>query len=112
MGDETVVQMREFKKGVGAAGNVLERYMIRLLGPIGKKITESTKAGRAMALIGVVTILVSLVLIFTDATWFSTSQRKGRQYVNITYEQKGYGLAFVAGVGLYIAGIMQKKSRK
>ncbi len=111
MGDETVVQMREFKKGVGAAGNVLERYLIRLLGPIGRKIAESTKAGRVMALIGVVTVLVSLILIFTNATWFHSFEKKGHAYVNITYEKKGYGIAFLAGIGLYVAGILQKKRR-
>lgn len=111
MGDETVVQMREFKKGVGAAGSVLERYMIRLLGPIGRKIAGASKAGRVMALIGVVTIAVSLALIFTDATWFRTFERKGHQYVNITYESKGYGVAFLAGLGLYVFGVMQKKTK-
>ncbi len=111
MGDETVVQMREFKKGVGAAGNVLERYLIRLLGPFGRKIAEATKAGRVMALIGIVTLIASLVLIFTNATWFSTSAKKGHEYVHITYEKKGYGIAFLAGLGLYMVGVMQKKSR-
>ncbi len=109
MGDETVVQMREFKKGMGAAGNVVERYMIRVLGPIGKKIAAASKAGRAMALIGVATVLVSLVLIFTNATSFRTFEKKGHQYVNITYERKGYGIAFLAGLGLYIVGVVQKK---
>jgi len=109
MGDETRVQMREFKKGVGAAGNVVERYMIRLLGPIGKKIAEATKAGRGMALIGITAVVVSLVLIFADATWFRSFERKGHKYVNITYEQKGYGIAFLAGLGLFVVGIMQKK---
>ncbi len=111
MGDETRVQINEFKKGVGAAGNVVERYMIRLLGPIGRKIEEATKAGRIMALIGVVAVVVSLVLIFTDATWFHASERKGHKYVNITYERKGYGVAFLAGLGLFAVGIMQKKKR-
>lgn len=111
MGDETVVQMREFKKGVGAAGSVLERYMIRLLGPIGRKIAESSKAGRAMALVGVVTIITSLVLIFTNATWFRTFEKKGHAYVYITYEKKGYGIAFLAGLGLFVVGVMQKKSK-
>ncbi len=111
MGDETVVQMREFKKGIGAAGNVLERYLIRVLGPVGRKIAEATKTGRIMALIGVVTIVVSLALIFTDATWFRTFEKKGHQYVYITYEQKGYGVAFLAGIGLYVVGILQKKRK-
>lgn len=111
MGDETVVQMREFKKGVGAAGSVVERYMIRLLGPIGKKIAEASKAGRVMALLGVVTIIVSLVLIFTDATWFKSFEKKGRQYVNIVYESKGYGIGLLAGLGLFVVGVMQKKTK-
>jgi hypothetical protein len=111
MGDETKVQMREFTKGVGAAGNVLERYLIRLLGPIGKKIAEATKAGRVMALIGVTAVVVSLVLIFVDATWFRTFEKKGHQYVSITYERKGYGVAFLAGLGLFVVGVMQKKKK-
>ncbi len=113
MGDETKVQIREFTKGVEAAGNVVERYMIRLLGPVGRKIGEATKAGRVMALIGVVTVVVSLVLIFaTNATRFSTSERKGHKYVHITYEKKGYGIAFLGGLGLYVVGVMQKQRRK
>lgn len=112
MGNETVVQMREIKKGVGAAGNIVERYMIRMLGPIGKKIAEASKIGRAMALLGVVTVIVSLALIFTDATWFKMSQSKGgRQYVNITYERKGYGIVFLAGLGLFLVGVMQKNGK-
>lgn len=109
MGDQTVVQMREIKKGVGAAGNIVERYMIRILGPVGKKIAEATKAGRIMALLGVVTIVVSVVLIFTDATWFRTFEKKGHEYVYITYEKKGYGIAFLAGLGLFVVGVLQKK---
>lgn len=42
MGDETVVQMRELKKGMGAAGNIIERYLIRVLGPLGRKIAEAS----------------------------------------------------------------------
>ncbi len=110
-GDQTVVQMREVKKGMGAAGGIIERYMIRLLGPVGKKIAEASQAGRIMALLGVVAVIVSLVLIFTDATWIRTSQTKGRQFVNITYERKGYGIAFLAGLGLYAFGVMQKKGK-
>ena len=34
---------------------------------------------------------------------------EGPQLRTITYEMKGYGIAFVAGVALIIAGIMQKK---
>jgi len=54
-----------------------------------------------LALAGVITVIVSLALIFTNATWIKTSQSKGRQFVNITYEQKGYGYAFLAGLGLF-----------
>jgi hypothetical protein len=111
MGDQTVVQMREIKKGVGAAGNIVERYLIRVLGPLGKKIAEASKVGRAMALVGVVTVIVSLGLIFIDSTWFKMSERKGRQFVNITYERKGYGIAFLAGLGLFVVGVMQKKGK-
>lgn len=113
MGDQTVVQVREIKKGVGAAGNIVERYMIRLMGPLGKKIAEASKAGRIMALLGVVTVIVSLALIFTDATWFKFPRpnKRGRQFVHITYEKKGYGVAFLAGLGLYVVGVMQKKGK-
>jgi len=111
MGDQTVVQMREIKKGVGAAGNIVERYMIRVLGPLGKKIAEASKAGRIMALLGVVAVIVSLALIFTDATWFKMTASKGRQFVNITYERKGYGIVFLAGLGLFVVGVMQKKGK-
>ena len=111
MGDQTVVQMREITKGVGAAGNIVERYLIRVLGPLGRKIAEASQVGRVMALAGVITVIVSLALIFTDATWIKTSQSKGRQFVNITYEQKGYGYAFLAGFGLFGVGMMQKKGK-
>jgi len=111
MGDQTIVQMREVTKGMGAAGNIVERYLIRVLGPIGKKIAEASKAGRVMALLGVVTVIVSLALIFTDATWFKVSKSRGRQFVNITYEQKGYGVAFLAGLGLFGIGVLQKKGK-
>ena len=111
MGDQTVVQMREVTKGMGAAGNIVERYLIRVLGHIGKKIAEASQVGRVMALLGVVTVIVSLALIFTDATWFKVSKSRGRQFVNITYEQKGYGVAFLAGLGLFGVGVMQKKGK-
>ena len=111
MGDQTVVQMREVTKGMGAAGNIVERYLIRVLGPIGKKIAEASKVGRVMALLGVVTVVVSLALIFTDATWFKVSKSRGRQFVNITYEQKGYGVALLAGLGLFGVGVLQKKGK-
>lgn len=111
MGDQTVVQMRDVRKGMGAAGGIVERYMIRMLGPIGKKIAEASRMGRVMALLGVVTIIVSLAFIFTDATRFSTTEKKGRQFVHITYEQKGYGVAFLAGLGLFASGVIQKKGK-
>ncbi len=109
MGDETRVQMREVKKGVEAMGGVVERYMIRWLGPLGRKIAESTRAGRIMALIGVVAIVVSLVLIYQNAFWFGSTARKGITYYTITYASKGYGLPFLIGVGLLVVGLMQKK---
>lgn len=111
MGDQTVVQMREITKGMGAAGNIVERYLIRVLGPLGEKIAEASRVGRVMALLGVVTVVVSLALIFTDATWFKMSRSKGRQFVNITYEQKGYGASFLAGLGLFAVGMTQKKRK-
>ena len=111
MGDQTVVQMREIKKGVGAAGSVLERYLIRLLGPLGTRIAQASQAGRVMALIGVITVLVSLVLIFTNGSRFQSHEKKGHKYVTITYEQKGYGVAFLAGIGLFVVGVMQKKGK-
>jgi len=111
MGDQTVVQMREITKGMGAAGNIVERYLIRVLGPVGRKIAEASQVGRVMALLGVITVIVSFALIFTDATWFKQSQSKGRQFVNITYEQKGYGYAFFAGLGLFGVGMMQRKGK-
>ena len=111
MGDQTVVQMREITKGVSAAGNIVERYLIRVLGPLGKKIAEASQVGRVMALLGVITIVVSLSLMFTDATWVKMSQSKGRHFVNITYEQKGYGYVFLAGLGLFGVGMMQKKGK-
>lgn len=63
MGDETRVQMREVKKGASAIGEIAERYLIRLLGPLGKKLQSAGKQGRLMALSGVVVILISLLLI-------------------------------------------------
>ena len=111
MGDQTVVQMREITKGVSAAGNIVERYLTRVLGPLGKKIAEASQVGRVMALLGVITVIVSLSLIFTNATWVKTSRSKGRQFVNITYEQKGYGYVFLAGLGLFGVGMMQKKGK-
>ncbi len=63
MGDETRVQMREAKKGAEALGGILERYLIRILGPLGRKLESAGKQGRLMALIGVVIVLISLLLI-------------------------------------------------
>ena len=170
MGDETRVQIREVKKGVEAMGGVVERYMIRMLGPLGKKIQGATKAGRIMALAGVVVAVVGMALIAADALSFRTEMAKGelvvsRPVVNIrekasvkgkvaakaekgetltylatyedwykvrsknatgwvardmveqggnksvviVYEMKGYGIVLLAGLGLLILGIVQKK---
>ncbi|MEK6743320.1 MAG: SH3 domain-containing protein [Nitrospirota bacterium] len=172
MGDETKVQVREIKKGMEAAGSVLERYLIRFLGPLGRKISESTQTGRIMALVGIATVVVSLVLIAVFALSFRTEvkkgvltvskkvvnirdrasakgkvvakaeqgetlsyissaegwynvratggtgwvsgdmvERKGNRTVVIEYEMKGFGIAFLAGVGLFVAGILQKKKK-
>lgn len=77
MGDETRVQVREVKKGAAAAGGIVERYMIRLLGPLGRKIQAATKVGRIMALLGVVVTAAGLVLIIANATTFRTEITKG-----------------------------------
>lgn len=172
MGDETKVQMREVQKGMEAMGSVAERYLIRWLGPVGGKIAEATQAGRIMALIGVITAAVGLVLIVANALsirteivkgvlvvskqvvnirdkasvkgkvvakaekgealsylaaaegwykvrakegtgWVSQDvlERKGHRTAIIEYEMKGYGLVFLAGAGLFIAGILQKKRK-
>jgi uncharacterized protein YgiM (DUF1202 family) len=172
MGDETKIQVREIKKGMEAAGNVLERYLIRFLGPLGRKISEATQTGRIMALAGIATVVVSLALIAVFALSFRTEVQKGvlvvsKQVVNIRdrasakgkvvakaergetlsyissaegwyhvratggtgwvshdmvdrrgnrtvvieYEMKGFGIVFLAGVGLFIAGILQKKKK-
>ncbi len=50
MGAETKIQVREIKKGMEAAGSAQERYLIRFLGPLGRKISEATQTGRIMAL--------------------------------------------------------------
>lgn len=170
MGDETKVQMKEMKKGVEAMGSVAERYLMRMLGPVGAKIQRSTRAGRIMALVGVIAVAVALVLIFADALSFSTEivkgtlivarpvvnlrdkaaakgkvvakaergeplsylassdgwykvrarsgtgwvshemvERKGNRSLVVAYEMKGYGIVFLAGAGLFILGLMQKK---
>ena len=58
--------------------------MIRWLGPLGRKIAESTKAGRIMALIGVVAIVVSLALIYMNSVYYDTSiTKKGLKIVTI-----------------------------
>lgn len=110
MGDETRVQMSEMKKGAAAMGGIVERYMIRWLGPLGRKIAGATKAGRVMALIGVTAIVVSLVLIYMYSFSFDTSvTRKGLKIVTIRYQMEGYGIPFIAGVALLVIGILQKK---
>jgi len=169
MGDETRVQVREVKKGAVAMGGIVERYMIRFLGPLGRKIQAATQVGRVMALVGIAAIAVGVVLIFSNALTFRTEivkgvlvvsrpvanlrakpsttgkviakaekgetvsylssadnwykvrasagtgwisqdmvERKGRKAVVITYEMKGYGIVFLAGVALFILGIVQK----
>lgn len=112
MGDETRVQVSEVKKGAAAVGGIVERYMIRWLGPLGRKIAESTKAGRIMALIGVVAIVVSLVLIYMNSVYYDTSiTKKGLKIVTIRYEMEGYGMPFIAGIALLIIGLLQKKRK-
>jgi hypothetical protein len=112
MGDETKIEMRQVKEGVGAAGSIIERYLIRILGPLGRRIAASSPLGRVMAFIGLLTVVVSLILILTNAMWFSTQTRKGHKYVSITYEQKGYGIAFLSGIGLVVAGMLLKEKGK
>jgi uncharacterized protein YgiM (DUF1202 family) len=77
MGDETRVQAREVKKGAVAMGGIVERYMIRFLGPLGRKIQAATQVGRIMALVGIVAIVVSVVLIISNALTFRTEIVKG-----------------------------------
>jgi uncharacterized protein YgiM (DUF1202 family) len=173
MGDETKVQIREVKKGMEAMGSVAERYLIRWLGPVGRKIAEATQTGRIMALVGVIAAAVGLVLIAANALsfrtemlkgvlvvskpvanirdkasikgkvvakaeqgetlsyitasegWYKVSakegtgwvshdmvERKGHRTAIIEYEMKGYGIVFLAGLGLFIIGIVQKKKNR
>ena len=173
MGDETKIQMREVKKGVEAMGSVVERYLIRWLGPLGRKISEATQTGRIMALAGVVAGAAGLVLILANAVSFRTELLKGvlvvsKKMVNIRekatvkanvvaraeqgeqlsylaaddgwykvrakegtgwisqdmvrhkghrtaiieYEMKGYGIVFLAGLGLLSGGIVQQQKKK
>jgi hypothetical protein len=170
MGDETRIQAREVKKGAVAMGGIVERYLIRFLGPVGRKVQSSTKVGRIMALLGILAIVVSAVLIFANALTFRTEivkgvlvvskpvanlrskpstagkviakaekgetvsylssadswykvraqagtgwiaqdmvERKGNKAVVVTYEMKGYGTVFLAGLALLILGIVQKQ---
>ena len=172
MGNETKIQVREIKKGMEAAGNVLERYLIRFLGPLGRKISGATQTGRIMALVGIATVAVSLALIAVFALSFRTEiqkgvlvvskqivnirdrasakgkvvaktekgetlsyissaegwynvratggtgwvshdmvERKGNKTVVIEYEMKGFGIAFLSGLGLFVAGILQEKKK-
>jgi hypothetical protein len=135
-------------------------------------MSEATQTGRIMALVGLATIVVSLVLILVFALSFRTEtvkgvlvaskqvvnirnrasvkgkvvakaekgeslsyissaegwykvratggtgwvsqdmvERKGNRTVVIEYEMKGYGIVFLAGMGLFIAGILQKETR-
>jgi len=109
MGDETRVQIRELKKGVEAVGGITERYLIRWLGPLGRKIAESTQTGRYMALAGVVTTVVCLILIYRNSLWFSSRVTKGITYYYVTYAASGYGMPLLIGVALLVFGLMQKK---
>lgn len=170
MGDETRIQAREVKKGAVAMGGIVERKMIRWLGPVGRKIQGATQVGRIMALVGIAAIVVSVVLIFANALsyrtevvkgvlmvskpvanlrakpsvkgkvvakaeqgatlsyisstegwykvraqagtgWISQDMvgRKGNEAVVVTYEKKGYGIAFLAGLAFFILGIVQKQ---
>ncbi len=108
MGDETRMDMQHVKEGAAAAGGIIDRYLMRILGPLGRRIGESSPMGKAMAYLGLLTVVVSLVLIFSNAMWFKTQERKGRKYVNITYERKGYGVALLSGVGLVVVGTLVK----
>jgi hypothetical protein len=173
MGDETKIQMREVKKGVEAMGSVAERYLIRWLGPLGRKISEATQRGRIMALVGVVAAVAGLVLILANAVSFRTEMlkgvlvvskkvvnirekatvranvvakaeqgerlsylaaaegwykvrakegtgwisqdmvsRKGHRTAIIEYEMKGYGIVFLAGLGLLTVAIVQQPKKK
>jgi hypothetical protein len=170
MGDETKIQAREVKKGAVAMGGIIERKMIRWLGPVGRKVQEATQVGRIMALLGITAMAVSVVLIFANGlsyrtevvngvlvvvkpianlrakpsikgkvvakaekgetlAYLSTAEnwykvraqagtgwiaqdmvgRKGKEAVVITYERKGYGIAFLAGLAFFILGILQKQ---
>lgn len=109
MGDETRIQIKEVKKGVEAMGGIVERYMIRFLGPLGRKISQATRAGRVMALIGVVGVLVALgFYIFSDAMKIVTFTSRGHDYIRMTMRED-YTYLFLGGVALVIIGIMQKK---
>jgi hypothetical protein len=173
MGDETKIQMREVKKGVEAMGSVVERYLIRWLGPLGRKISEATQRGRVMALFGVVAAAISLVLIAANSVSFRTEivkgvlvvskkvvnireratvnanvvakaeqgeqlsylattdgwykvrakegtgwisqdlvRHKGHRTAIIEYEMKGYGIVFLAGLGLLTGGLVQQQKKK
>ncbi|HAR45925.1 MAG: hypothetical protein A2X56_10925 [Nitrospirae bacterium GWC2_57_13] len=112
MGDETKVQMREVAKGVEAVGGIVERYLIRILGPLGRKISQASKTGRYMALAGVVTILVSSILIYMNSLYFSTTvARRGVKTLIIRYQMEGYGIPLLVGIALFVFGIMQRKGR-
>ncbi len=110
MGDETRVQMKEVAKGAAAMGNVVERYMIRFLGPVGRKIAAANKTGRTMALIGVVAVLISVVYGLTSGMldYGMTHAKRGMKYIFIRYELKDF-LLLVAGYVFYKIGVAQKK---
>jgi hypothetical protein len=110
MGDETKVQMREVAKGAAAMGNVVERYMIRFLGPVGRKIAAANKTGRTMALIGVVAVLVSVVYgLYSGRLGYGiTHAKRGLKYLYLSYEMKDF-LLLIGGFVLYRIGVSQKK---
>ena len=168
MGDETRVQMREAKKGAEAIGNILERYLVRILGPLGRRIQTATPTGRILALSGVVVAIISIVIILFTSLKFDIAQPrwltvkkktvnvrskpsvrgkivtkvyKGRKVKRLTstknwhkvrtrgktgwiaktmvggnrslimvYEMKGFGILFLVGIGLFVAGILQRRS--
>lgn len=110
MGDETRVQMMEVKKGAAAMGNVVERYLIRFLGPVGRKIAAANKTGRTIALIGVVAAILSIVLGLTSGTvqYGVGHWKKGLKYVYVSYETTRF-VVLVIGYAMYKIGLTMKK---
>ena len=67
------------KKGVEAVGGIAERYMIRWLGPRQKDYRAAVQERQAHGAFGVLAVVVSLILIVTDATWFRSFYAEGPQ---------------------------------